>query len=149
MNLNYLIIVLFSLVFLTACENENETKISKNNTAESHNNGQNCMSCHVSGGSGEGRFTIAGSVYNNTKNTAYPNGTVKLFTQANGSGTIVKTIETDSKGNFYTTESVSFSDGLYVGVYGTNGEQKFMTSKISNGACNSCHGSTTEKIWIE
>lgn len=151
MKINYLIIALFSFILFTACEkeNENETKISKNNTDESHNLGQNCMSCHVSGGSGEGWFTVAGSMYDNSQTNPYPNGSVKVTTEPNGLGTTVQTIEIDSKGNFYTTETIDFGSGLYVGVFGTNGEQKFMSSKITNGNCNSCHGNTTDKIWIE
>jgi hypothetical protein len=149
--INYLNITMISFILFTACEkeNENETKISKNNTAESHKLGQNCMNCHVSGGGGEGWFTVAGSLYNNSQNSPYPNGSVKLTTEPNGSGSVVKNIEIDSKGNFYTTETIDFQSGLYVGVFGTNGEQKFMSSKITTGNCNSCHSSTTDKIWIE
>lgn len=157
MKINYLILALFSFILLSACEkeneneneNENETQISWNNTDESHNLGQNCMNCHVSGGGGEGWFTVAGSLYDNTQTNAYPNGSVKITTEPNGEGTVVKTIEIDSKGNFYTTEKIDFGSGLYVGVYGTAGEQKFMSSKITGGACNSCHGNSTDKIWIE
>ena len=107
------------------------------------------MSCHVSGGGGEGWFTVAGTLYDNTQANPYPNGIVKLTTEPNGNGSIVKTIEVDSKGNFYTTEPIDFGSSLYVGVFGTNGEQKFMVSKITTGSCNSCHGNTTDKIWIE
>lgn len=151
MKLHYLIIILITFILITSCEkeNENETKISQNNTDESHNFGQNCMECHVSGGSGEGWFTLAGSLYNSSQTNAYPNGNAKLTSGPNGSGTAVKTIEIDSKGNFYTTENIDFGSGLYVGVFGVNGEQKFMSSRIANGNCNSCHGYTTDKIWIE
>lgn len=151
MKISYLILALFTFILLSACEkeNENETKISWNNTDESHNSGQNCMSCHISGGGGEGWFTVAGSLYDKTQINAYPNGSVKITTEPNGAGTLVKTIENDSKGNFFTTESIDFGSGLYVGVYGTSGKQKFMSSKITNGSCNSCHGNSTDKIWIE
>ncbi len=151
MKIIYLSIALFTFILFTACEkeNENETKISQNNTDESHNLGQNCMNCHVSGGNGEGWFTVAGSLYDKSKLNAYPNGSVKLSTGPKGSGTLVNVIEIDRKGNFYTTQTIDFGDGLYVGVYGTNGEQKFMSSKITTGECNSCHGNTTDKLWIE
>jgi len=151
MKINYLIIVFFTFILLSSCEkeNENETKISNNNSDESHNLGQNCMNCHVSGGSGEGWFTVAGSLYDFTQTNAYPTGSVKFTTEPNGAGIIVKNIEIDNKGNFYTTETIDLGKGLYVGVFGTNGEQKFMISKITNGACNSCHGNSTDKIWIE
>jgi len=58
MNLSKSILVLSLLavaVFgFNACEKDenelNETKISKYHANESHNFGQNCMACHVSGG---------------------------------------------------------------------------------------------------
>lgn len=153
MKMKHLIIAMISISLLAACEKEggdgNATLISRNNDDESHKQGQDCMNCHVQGGSGDGWFQLAGSVYDHTLTNAYPNGSVKLTTESNGSGTTVKTIETDSKGNFYTTETIDFGIGLYVGVYGTNGEQKFMLSKITSGACNSCHGITADMIWLE
>ena len=48
------------------------------------------MSCHKSGGAGEGWFTIAGTVYDGTKNATYPNATVSATAvtkaQPKGSG---------------------------------------------------------------
>jgi hypothetical protein len=147
----YLFITWFSFILFAACEkeNENETKISQNYSDESHNFGQNCMSCHVSGGSGEGWFTVAGSLFDYMQTNPYSNGSVKFTTLPNGTGLPVKTIEVDSKGNFYTTEEMDFGNGLFVGVFGRNGEEKFMNAKITDGACINCHGLSTEKIWIE
>lgn len=151
MKKNFFVIAMFLLSLFSACEKEggNETVISRNNTDESHKLGQNCMNCHVQGGDGEGWFTLAGSVYDNTQTNGYPNGNVKLYTEPNGSGTTVKTVEIDREGNFFTTETIDFGTGLYVGVFGTNGEQQFMVSKITNGSCNSCHGGSAGKIRIE
>ncbi len=151
MKFNHLIIALISFTLITACENddENETLISRNNTDESHYFGQNCMNCHLQGGSGEGWFTFAGSLYDNSKNNPYPNGLVKITTEPNGAGTQVKTIEIDSKGNFYTTEIIDFGNNLYLGVFGRDGEQIYKSSKITSGSCNSCHGNTSDIIWIE
>lgn len=153
MKIKYLTIAVIAISLFAACEKEteeeNETLISQNNSDESHKEGESCLSCHLQGGNGEGWFTLAGTLYEKTQTSVYPNGSVTLTTEPNGSGTTEQTIEIDSKGNFYTTETIDFAEGLYVGVYGTNGEQKFMLSKITNGACNSCHGTTTEKIWIE
>ncbi len=149
------IVLSLTFFFFVSCEkeneneDENETKISRNNTDESHNSGQNCMNCHVSGGGGEGWFILAGTLYDQSLTNTYPNGSVKLTTATGGTGTTVKVIEVDNRGNFYTTESIDFGTGLYVSVVGRNGEQKFMPSKITSGACNSCHGNTTGKIWIE
>ncbi len=137
------------LIFL-ACEKEgeNEMKNSAFNGTESHNMGQNCMNCHKSGGRGEGWFVAAGTVYDSLKSKVYPNATVKLFTGPNGSGSLKYTIQVDGKGNFYTTNNLDFSGGLYPAVSG-NGTTRFMGSSIASGQCNSCHGNSTEKIWTK
>jgi hypothetical protein len=68
-------------------EGENETKISSYQSDESHHAGENCMNCHRSGGSGEGWFTIAGTVYGGDRTTPYPQATVLLYTGSEGTGT--------------------------------------------------------------
>lgn len=125
-------------------EGENKDMSSRYSENESHNAGQNCMSCHKSGGPGEGWFTVAGTVYNSSETAVYPNATVKLYTGTNGSGTLVKTIEVDGKGNFYTTNSVDFGTGLYVTVTGKSGSVSTMSSSITTGQCNSCHDSSSK-----
>jgi len=143
------LLAIVSLPFLFSCENE-ESGEQKNLTStslssESHNVGQNCMNCHVSGGSGEGWFIIAGSVYNSTQTVPYITATVELRTAQSGGGNLVKSIEVDQKGNFYTTSPVDFGSGLYVSVIGGTGTQ-YMSSKVTTGACNSCHDSS-RRIW--
>ena len=144
------LVLVFSLlmIVLLSCgkEGENEQKVSANGTSRSHHTGQDCMSCHSNGGSGEGWFTIAGSVYDNAKISAYANTTVNLSTGINGTGTLKYTIWGDASGNFYTTENIDFGSGLYVSVKG-NAAPKYMTTAITNGKCNSCHGVSTDKIW--
>jgi len=127
-------------------ENNGETKISSYSSSESHNMGENCMNCHISGGEGEGYFTAAGTVYDNNQNSTYPNATVKLYSEPNGGGSLIATLQVDKKGNFYTTQSINFGNGLYVSVEGNN-STKTMGSSITMGKCNSCHGVTTEKVW--
>jgi mono/diheme cytochrome c family protein len=136
------------LAFQSCEKEENDTKISSNNSDESHKSGQNCMSCHVSGGSGEGWFLAAGTIYESNKTTAYPNATVMLYTATGGTGTLKATIEVDDKGNFYTTETIDFGSGLFPAVEGSTGT-KYMISSVTTGQCNSCHGSTTDPIWTE
>ena len=53
------------LISQTACEKEgsSSSNISTTNGNRSHNMGQNCMSCHKSGGQGDGWFTAAGTMY--------------------------------------------------------------------------------------
>ena len=132
-----------------SCENgENETLISSYNSTESHNAGQNCMSCHRSGGSGDGWFTVAGTVYDSAQTSTYPNATVRLYTQANGAGTVKAVVQVDGYGNFYTTEPVDFEGGLYTSAEGSS-DIKYMNSAITTGDCNSCHGVSTDRIWTK
>jgi cytochrome c553 len=141
-------IVLFTLAMVQSCEKgNNATRISQNG-GHSHNAGRNCMGCHYSGGEGSGWFNVAGTVYDNTKTTSYPNTTVYLSTLPNGRGTIVDTLYGDGSGNFYTTASINFGTGLYPSVAGTNGGGvSHMSTSITTGACNSCHGVSTDKLW--
>ncbi len=140
--------IIVLIVLLQACEKEggNETNISAFSSKKSHNMGQNCMSCHKNGGEGEGWFLAAGTVYDSLKTSTYPNATVKLFTGPNGTGTLKHTLQVDGLGNFYTTESIDFGTGLYPAVEGKN-YTKYMSSSTRNGQCNSCHGSSAEKIY--
>ncbi len=126
----------------------NETKISAQGGGSSHNMGQNCMSCHKQGGSGEGWFSAAGTVYDSLLTSAYPNAVVKLYTGPDGTGTLKKTIQADAKGNFFTTEAIDFGTGLYPSVSGGS-ITKYMSSAITAGQCNGCHGVSTDKIWIK
>lgn len=119
-------------------EGKNVTKISTHNDTNSHRVGEDCISCHASGETGKGWFTASGSVYKSDKTTAYPNGTVKLYSAANQGGTLVKSIQVDGLGNFYTTESISFSSGLYP-VVEYNGQTNTMQRTTTSGRCYTCH----------
>lgn len=137
------------LFAMPSCEKNGKCgkkNISSAGSNESHNFGMNCMTCHTSGGEGKGCFNVAGSVSNNTLSSNLTAGTVKLYTAANGGGTLKYTIEIDAKGNFHTTESVDYT-GLYAVVTGSNGVAHYMGSSLSSGSCNSCHGNSTTKLW--
>jgi len=140
-----IIIVLSTVMF--SCNKESESKISKNFETESHNMSLNCMTCHVSGGAGEGIFQAAGTVYNADLTATSPNGTVKLYSATNAGGNLVATIEVDANGNFYTTDKIDFTGGLYPTVTGTSGNSKNMVSASMTGQCNTCHAGTS-KIWV-
>jgi hypothetical protein len=127
---------------------QNEIKVSSSNSMESHNNGMDCISCHQKGSSGEGWFEVAGSVYDSTKTNFFPNATVKLYTQPNGYGSLIKTIEVDGKGNFYSTANIDFSGGLYPSV-SSQTSTLFMSTSTNTGNCNSCHNVTQSKIWMK
>jgi hypothetical protein len=128
-----------------ACHEEN---ISSAGSNKSHNKGENCMQCHVSTGEGEGCFNVAGTIYQTDLQNTVNSGKVELYTGPNGTGTLKYTIDIDGKGNFYTTTNVAYS-GLYPKVTGPSGASLYMSSPLSTGACNSCHGSGSNKIGID
>jgi hypothetical protein len=146
----WIIMIVGILILLPSCESDenegNEEKVSSYNETESHKMGQNCMSCHKSGGKGEGWFNLAGTVYEDDKSTTYPNTTVKIYDEPNGAGSLISTIEVDGLGNFYTTNNIDFGNGLYASVSGDT-ETIYMIDPVTSGQCNSCHGTNTDRIW--
>ena len=152
---NHYTLFVFSFLFFISCQNEDsidddndlfEMKTSSFNSDDSHNFSQNCMSCHTENGTGEGVFEVAGTIYGLQKVNTYPNATVNFFTEPNGNGILKYTIEVDKLGNFYTTSKLDFDQGLYTAVQG-NTEINYMNGIVSSGQCNSCHGTSTERIW--
>ncbi len=150
--------VLLVAVLVASCEhaddsmqeNCEELNNSSAGSSESHNKGQNCMNCHAPGGSGKGCFDAAGTIYNNENgDQTLTGGTIRLYTQPDGGGELRATIEVDSKGNFYTTNNVDYSGGLYPSAAGASGQEVYMSSKITAGQCNSCHGVSTDAMWAE
>jgi len=140
------LISLLTIVVSCNKEGENSTNISSTGGNKSHNQGKNCMTCHTSGGEGEGWFNVAGTVYDSLKTSTYPNGIVQLHTGPGGTGTLKYTIYVDAKGNFYTTEAIDFGSGLYPSIQGGTSTH-YMSSTIGMGQCNSCHGVSTDKLW--
>ncbi len=120
-------------------------KISKPNGKASHFFGLNCSACHTEGRKGTGCFTIAGSVLDEDRSKIYKNPVVKLYTEPMAGGTLVATIKGDAFGNFYTTETIDFSKGLYPTLIGSPSATepiKHMKRPIDQtmGQCNKCHG---------
>ena len=147
-----LYILFLGVLSFIACSKEDEggnaTKVSSYGSQQSHNMGRNCMDCHASGSSGEGWFNVAGTVYDSLLTSTLPNGTIYFYTDANATGTLKYTIQVDAKGNFYTTNNIDFSTALYPVVKGKSSNQ-MMSSGITTGQCNSCHGVSTDKIWTK
>jgi hypothetical protein len=150
-----LIFILFMLCVLSisffSCKKDatcGETNISTSGGDDSHNNGQNCMQCHTNGGEGEGCFTAAGSVYNSALTSPVNSGKVEFFTQANGAGQLMYTVQIDSYGNFCSTADMNVA-GLFPRVTGPTGTQQAMSSSLSSGKCNTCHNASTAKIWAD
>lgn len=148
MKIKFFALLIIGFAVLSSCEEggKNEKNISKYDSEKSHNTGMDCMACHISGGEGEGWFQVAGTVYDSLKVNPLPNAKIILSSGSNGSGEVLYTIEGDALGNFYTTENIDFQDGLYAKVEGPQ-SSKYMASKLTQGACNSCHGNTVDKLW--
>lgn len=111
----------------------------------SHNAGQDCMSCHKTGGTGKGVFTVAGTVYK-SGGGAQTAATVNIYPQ--GSSTAQATMTVDGLGNFWTTQTVAalvpaagqtLVQGVRAVVQPTGGTSAAMLGVISNGSCNTCH----------
>ncbi|HEX9251088.1 MAG TPA: hypothetical protein VF870_02550 [Ignavibacteriaceae bacterium] len=149
-HLKALVFILAVILTSMSCsKNDEKVNISAAGLKNSHKMGKNCMECHKSGGWGKGAFVVAGTVYNNGLSNTYADAVVKLYTQASGGGTLAGTIYGDANGNFYTTESIDLSGGVYPSVSGTGGSVNYMQSSITVGACNSCHGNSVAKLWAK
>ncbi len=143
--------LIIGLITLASCQKYwacKEDNISSTGSNKSHNKGMNCMQCHVSTGDGEGCFNVAGTIYQSDLQNTVASGKVELYTGPNGSGTLKYTIDIDGKGNFYTTAKVDYT-GLYPKVTGPSGASIHMSTPLSSGACNACHGASTGKIGID
>ena len=136
-------ILLAGLVWFTilaiSCEKENE---EEGGGERSHNAGKNCLGCHKD-------FKMAGTVYNKSLSAGLSGVKVKVTSQSGGTGTVLATLNSDLSGNFHTGSAINFGTGVYVSVEGAGGTLKSMNASITSGACNSCHGSSTSKIWAE
>lgn len=142
-------IVVSSILLFSNCEKEGKcgvANIAQAGGSKSHNFGMNCMNCHKSGGEGKGCFSAAGSVSNAALTAHVTGGTVKFYTQPNGGGQLMYTLQIDSKGNFYTTESMNLS-GLYPMIVSASGATASMSTGLTTGQCNSCHGSSTSGLY--
>lgn len=148
------IFVFALLLVLYACQHEDEDLpqkheiYSRNYSITSHKPGENCNSCHSVEGTNNYVFRISGTVYDSTKNSTYPNTFIKLYSAPNGVGNILDTIEVDAIGNFYSSSSIDYSKPVYPVVVDKNGIEYRMSSKISHGACNACHGVLTNRIFV-
>jgi hypothetical protein len=115
-----------------------EYGISHSGSTRSHNAGENCMSCHKTGGTGDGVFSVAGTVYNGSSPAA--SGTVYLYADK-AQTMLITTLEVDAYGNFYTIDTVAELTDSGAGIAGVyakvNGST--MPGVVSNGSCNECH----------
>ena len=139
------------LISMQSCSTESEygsITNSQTGSSASHNMGQNCMNCHKPGGGEAPVWKVAGTIYNEAITATNSNAIIKLYSGPDGTGTLKYTLHADAKGNFYTTENVDFTGGLYPSITGAT-TTNYMSSSITTGACNSCHdGISRSRIWI-
>ena len=141
-------IFIFSIPGCKKNDGGNLTASSSHNSTSGQNMSGTCQSCHISGGSGPGWWTVAGTVYTQDLSAVSPNGTIYFYSGPEGSGTVVATLEVDANGNFYTSSSILPSAGAYIQIKGISGNIQNMPQFCISGNCNSCHGVTNTKIWI-
>jgi hypothetical protein len=124
-----------------ACEKEGDD-------GANHNVMNDCLVCHKAGGGGKGIFTAGGTVYKSGTNIGATGATIKLYANADGSGSPVATMTSEVGGNFYSTASINFGTGLYVIISSATGTSS-MAEPVTTGACNSCHSTSQLKITVE
>ena len=120
---------------------------SSSASKDSHNAGENCMRCHLPDGEGEICWNVAGTIYNASGQLPMSGVQVALFTAPLGSGGLRQTLQSDRTGNIYTSSSVDFGSGLFPALI-HGGDTAFMTESIRDGACNRCHGRSTERVRV-
>lgn len=153
MNKIALALLLFLSLFFFSCNRTDDNAVTLNSShglEESHRQGENCQSCHVSGGDAPGAFQAAGTIYQEGgSDLAFQNAVIEFYTEANGGGDLVKTIKGDFVGNFYSTDDINFTEGLYPAIRDGEGQMKYMPKQTFHGACNSCHGLTEIQLQLK
>ena len=138
-----------ALFVLSCSKASQQSNVSSAGSTSGKSMSGDCMSCHKSSGDATGTFTVAGIAYDSISSNALVNCVVKLYTQPNGAGTLRATIYGNAVGRFYTTNSVDFSGGVYPVVTNAAGKTKYMGMSITQGSCNSCHGSSQGPIYVK
>lgn len=140
---------LFGFFILGSCEQEVDDcgakLVSSGAATASHHGGKNCMTCHRSAAGGRGCFVLAGTVYDSA-GTSPVGGAVLRMQTAESGGTVVLTLTSDGEGNFYTTESVNFGEGLHPSIQVEGKVPCSMPYAVTIGACGACHGVTAGKV---
>lgn len=129
-----------SLAFwMFSCEkSKNDRNISTHSEDKSHETGNNCMNCHYQEGPGEGWYSLAGSV-----SGSYIDHSIRVFDAQTQN--LLATVEVDRLGNFYTTESIDFSNGTTIDIVNSQGQVvKVMSTVVQTGQCNLCHNNSFE-----
>ena len=99
-----------------------------------HNAGADCLGCHAGLGSSL-RWTVAGTLYTNASGSSPVSQATIQAVDARG---LTVNIATATNGNFWTLSPVTFP--LHVKASKCP-STAIMSSSVSSGSCNSCHGS--------
>jgi cytochrome c553 len=145
------------VVFTFQCSHYDELqKNGRESSASggSHNVGQDCMSCHNQHGNEAitegGWWNIAGSVFSDDGDAPFSNAKIELWSKPDREGTLYYTLEVDQNGNFYTEKIVKYNGSCFpVVVNLETGDYESMSSAYRSGGCNSCHGVSTDRIYVE
>jgi hypothetical protein len=155
MKRNIIIAAIFGLctiLFIGSCVQSgcSKSEVSSFNSNESKKMVGDCMGCHSpNGGAGAGCFRVGGTAFDSIPADSSVQGSVvKLYTQPNGGGELVVTLQVDQSGNFYTTSPVSFANGLYAAIVSKTGT-RYMPTPVVTGSCNSCHGVINANLWAD
>lgn len=124
-------------------------RVSILGVGSSHNSGLQCQNCHVYQGSGPGCFTLAGSIYRDNGFDPYPDGEIRMYTLPNGQGENRGTLYTDNSGNFYTTQTIDYSQELYPVLVDGNNKAYYMNTPVTEGNCNRCHSEFAQRIRVD
>lgn len=130
-HLKVFIVLVSAVSLLTSCGHDDDGN-------EFMAPGENCLSCHGSGGKAahDATFTIAGTVF----------AALDSDTGAGIEGVSVHIVDASDRqlslksnrvGNFFTSESVQFP--LKSVKLAKDGKEHFMNTQVSTGACSSCH----------
>jgi len=148
-----LILITFSAFVIESCKQSgcSKSEVSSYYSHESQKMTGDCMGCHSpNGGADAGCFRVGGTAFDSIPgDSAVQNAVIKLYTQPNGGGELMATLEVDKSGNFYTTSPVSFANGLYAAIISGKGAIRYMPNAAVTGACNSCHGVVNAKLWAD
>lgn len=130
----------------SASSSSSSSNSSSGALAASHRAGQNCLEsgCHSVGDAGGSEFYVGGTVYR-SNGSPQTNATIRLY--VHNTNTLVKTLQTDGSGNFYTTDVISELHipggpavvGVDAVLEGPSGGMRTMPGVVSDAHCNVCH----------
>ncbi|MBC7382508.1 MAG: hypothetical protein H7296_05855 [Bacteroidia bacterium] len=133
--------------YLELQKNPNESS----SEGKSHNAGEDCGSCHNKNGSEAANnawWTVAGTVYR-SDGSIQKNAVIEFWEKPGKKGALIKTLITDSDGNFYTNQIINYNNGCSPAV-NVGLKSKSMDTTTFNGvSCNSCHGLNRSRITLD